>query len=282
MDTILIVGAADTSRSPMAAALLARLLAPRAPGCRVGSAGVLGHDDDPAETEARDTMVLMGLDISEHRARSVSDALIDEALLVVGIDSGTTRVLLGRFPGAVARITSLGDLAGRRRDIPDPFRMQIGAWLSYGRELEELLKAALPQLLQRVPPELRGTPAVPAAQPAEAPPAPAPDPSGRAAALERLGLLLRVAAELPGVIDWSAARGVIDAELGRACQPEGPADLAPAYAGLLRAALALSTMPPTPGQIGALRSALDALARPLAQDDLTRLSVQLGGWGNLS
>ena len=211
MDTILIVGGADTSRAPMAAALLGRLLAQHAPGCRVGSAGVLGHDDDPAETEARDTMVLMGLDISGHRARSVHEALIDEALLVIGIDSGTTRVLLGRFPDAAARITLLGDLAGRRRDIPDPFRMQIGAWLSYARELEEMLKTALPQLLRYMPPELRTAPEQPTSasagrSAAVTPETPAEKSSRRSVALERLGLLLRVAAELPSVIDWSAAR----------------------------------------------------------------------------
>lgn len=277
METILIVGGADTGRAPMAAALLARLLAARAPGCRVGSAGVLGHDDDPAETEARDTMVHMGLDISDHRARSVGDALVEGAALVVGIDSGTTRVLLGRFPGAAARIAALGDLAGRPRDIPDPFRMQIGAWLSYARELEQMLTAALPQILQRLPAELRE----PAAEPAAAEPARGAG-LERAEALGRLERLLWVAADMPAAIDWGAARGLADAEIGRACQPDGPADLAPAYAGLLRAALALSAAPPTPGQLRALRAALEPLGRPLAQDDLTRLSVQLGGWASLT
>lgn len=282
MDVILIVGGADTGRAPMAAALLARLLVQRAPGCRVGSAGVLGHDDAPAETEARDTMVHMGLDIANHRARSVSDALVAAAALVIGIDSGTTRVLLGRFPDAAARIAGLGDLAGRRRDIPDPFRMQIGAWLSYARELEELLKAALPHILERLPAELLEALSAPLAEPAVSASPASSAGSERSEALGRLERLLWVAADMPTVIDWSAARALVEIEIERACQPEAPTDLAPAYAGLLRAALALSATPPTSGQIRALRTALEPLVRPLAQDDLTRLSVLLGGWGRLT
>ncbi|HEU4322184.1 MAG TPA: protein tyrosine phosphatase [Roseiflexaceae bacterium] len=280
MSVILIVGGADTGRAPMAAALLARLLAEHAPGVAVGSAGVLGHDGDAAEIEARDTMLHMGLDITGHSARSVDEALVGEAALVVGIDSGTTRVLHGRFPEAVGKIASLGDLAVRRRDIPDPFRMQIGAWMSYARELDDLLRAALPRILELLPDA--PAPAAPAPAPAsEELPAENP-PSEREAALERMLLLLRAAAELPEAIHWPGARALLDAEIGRACVPRGPTDLALAYAGLLRAALALTPPTPTPAQIAALRAALAPLDNTVAQDDLTRLSAQLAGWAQLA
>ncbi|GAB4215296.1 MAG: hypothetical protein OHK0022_55010 [Roseiflexaceae bacterium] len=279
MSLILIVGGSDTGRAPIAAALLARLLAERAPSSAVGSAGVLGHDGAPAQPEARNTMVQMGLDIANHSARSVDEALIAEATLVVGIDSGVTRVLQGRFPDAVGKIASLGDLAARRRDIPDPFRMQIGAWISYARELDDMLHAALPHILELLPDAPPPAPAAPAAAPEPAP-AEAP-PSERAVALERLRLLLRAAIELPEAIHWPGARALLDAEIGRACAPRGPADLAAAYAGLLRAALALTAHPPTPGQLAALQAALAPLDGSVAQDDLTRLSVQLAGWAQL-
>ncbi len=96
MTTILIVGAADTGRAPIAAALLQRLLDTQYPGARAESAGVLGHDGDPAEVEARDTMLHMGIDLSGHRARSVDDALAAAAALLLAIDSGTALVLRGR------------------------------------------------------------------------------------------------------------------------------------------------------------------------------------------
>src|SRR4051812_34597719 len=73
LTTILLVGAADTGRAPIAAALLLRLLGTHGHPWAVESSGVLGHDDAPAEVEARDTMVHMGLDIGAHQARSIDD-----------------------------------------------------------------------------------------------------------------------------------------------------------------------------------------------------------------
>src|SRR5262245_50512815 len=149
MTTILLVGGADTGRAPMAATLLRRLMGA---GVAIESAGVLGHDGDPAEIEARDTMAHMGLDISAHQARSITDELAAAATLLLAVDRGTELVLRARFPGAAGRIRTLGELAGRQRDIPDPFRMQIGAWITYAREIEELLKAGLPRIAELLPP----------------------------------------------------------------------------------------------------------------------------------
>ncbi|MBX0328509.1 low molecular weight phosphatase family protein, partial [Oscillochloris sp. ZM17-4] len=125
---ILIIGAADTGRAPMAATLLRRLLHRRGLEWPVASAGVVGHDDQPAQTEARDAIAFLNLDISHHQARSLSEELAGSARVLLAIDSGVARVLHARYPEAT--IVSLGALAGRQRDVPDPFRMQAGAWLS--------------------------------------------------------------------------------------------------------------------------------------------------------
>ena len=97
---ILIVGAADTGRAPMAVALLRRMLRRQGAPWRVESAGVVGHDDDPAEPEARDALLAMGLDLSAHTARSLSDALVAEARLLVAVESGVGRVVRARYPAA--------------------------------------------------------------------------------------------------------------------------------------------------------------------------------------
>src|SRR5215207_4146124 len=151
MATILLTGAADTGRAPMAAALLRRLLETRPHDWAVESCGVLGHDGAVAEVEARDTMVHMGLDIAEHVARSLDDDMAARAALIITIDRGTALVIRARFPSAAARTFSLGELAGRTRDIPDPFRMQIGAWMTYAREIESMLQAALPRIIELMP-----------------------------------------------------------------------------------------------------------------------------------
>jgi protein-tyrosine phosphatase len=282
LTTILLVGAADTGRAPMAAALLLRLLGTHGHPWMVESCGVLGHDDAPAEIEARDTMIHMGLDIGAHQARSIDDEQVRQAALIVTIDSGTALVVRARFPDAASRIYSLGDLAGRTRDIPDPFRMQIGAWLSYAREIEGLLEAALPRIV-----ELLREPSQPAFSDSASMPSPVNDPpdtqqpsSGesdqRAAAAGRITQLLLFAAQMPGVIDWAAARPRIEADLAPiAASPRGPGDLVAAYAGLLRAALALLPSAPSSGQFAALHRAATRLSEPIGQSDLNELSAQI-------
>lgn len=269
MALIVVVGAADTGRAPIAAALLQRLLGGQIPGTQVESAGVLGHDGDPAEIEARDTMLHMGLDISEHRARTVDDDLAAHAALLLAIDRGTALVLRGRFPDANSRIATLGELAGRRRDVPDPFRMQIGAWMTYARELEELLRAALPVITSRI-----GA-AAPTLTPAAAS-LPHPSVTGeRSAAAGRVAQLVQLAIEMPEVVDWGAARSRIDADLMLiASAPAGPADLIAAYIGLLRAAFAMLPNPSV-RQLAALQPATAHLADPVDQTVLNEFSSVL-------
>ena len=273
MTGILLVGAADTGRAPMAAALLARLAEQRGYRWAVESAGVLGHDGAAAEVEARDTMLHMGLDIGEHQARSLDDDIARRADLIVAIDSGTALVVRARFPAAAPRTFGLGELAGRARDVPDPFRMQIGAWMTYARELERLLEAALPRMVELLPAGDEGpTVGDERATPGETPPVA----GERAAAATRIAGLLQVAVQMPDVLDWAAARGRIEADLAAiAAAPAEPSDLIAAYVGLLRAALALLPPAPSPAQLAALQQAAEKLRAPVGQDALVALSSTL-------
>jgi protein-tyrosine phosphatase len=280
MTTILVIGAADTGRAPMAAALLRRLLVDRGYDWPVGSAGVLGHDGDPAEVEARDTMAHMGLDIGAHAARSLTDELVAQSALLLALDNGTALVARARFADSASRIHTLGALAGRQRDIPDPFRMQIGAWMTYAHEIAELLEAALPQIVAALPPttnDQRPTTNDDAHGDAQHPIL-----DTRYSAVERIDRLLRTAAEMPGVLDWAAARAQIEADLDQiAATSRDVGDLASAYVGLLRAALTMTPAAPSHGQLMALRDAASRLNGPIGQADLNDLSARLGGWAAL-
>jgi protein-tyrosine-phosphatase len=278
MAIILLSGASDTGRAPMAAALLRRLLNARSDDWAVESCGVLGHDGAVAEVEARDTMVHMGLDIAEHQARSLDDDVASRAALIITMDRGTALVIRARFPYAAARTYSLGELAGRARDIPDPFRMQIGAWMTYAREIEAMLQAAMPRIAELMPGTgdrgqgVRGEPE----SRIESPTPNSQLPEQRADAAGRIAQLLQIAAQMPGVIDWAAARARIEADLTLiAAAPSDARDLIAAYAGLLRAALALLPATPTPGQTAALPRAANRLTQPIGQTELNELSGQI-------
>ena len=286
MAIILLSGAADTGRAPMAAALLRRRLNARSDDWAVESCGVLGHDGAVAEVEARDTMVHMGLDIAEHLARSLDDDLAARAALIITLDRGTALVVRARFPDAAARTFSLGELAGRARDIPDPFRMQIGAWMTYAREIEAMLQAAMPRIVELMPATTtddgrrtedggrRTEDENRASNPQS--PVPSPQPPARTDATGRIIQLLQIAAQMPGVIDWAAARARIEADLTLiAAAPQGQGDLIAAYAGLLRAALAMLPAMPSAGQIAALQRAANRLPQPIGQAELNELSGQI-------
>lgn len=267
---ILIVGAADTGRAPMAAAILQRLLRQQGLSWTVESAGVVGHDGEPAEPEARAAMLALGLDISDHRARMLSDAMAAEHVLIA-VESGVARVLHARYPGAP--IATLGTLAGRPRDIPDPFRMQVGAWMHYAAEMEALLTAGLPRLRALV--EARSATTSPPAGD-EASSTPPPPPGGdRRAAVERAERLLTLLADMPAVVDWGAARRQLTDDLTHAEQPLAPGDLVGPYVALLR--LALGPEPPPPARAAALRLAVTRLHGLITADHLTALAAELRG-----
>ncbi|MDZ4719917.1 MAG: protein tyrosine phosphatase [Roseiflexaceae bacterium] len=301
MATIVIVGAADTGRSPITAALLRRLLETRRHAHIVESAGVLGHDGDPATSDAQQVMEQTNIDISDHVARTLTDEITTQAQLLVAVDSGSALVARSRFPDAAARIYTLGELAGRQRDIPDPFKMQIGAWLTYTREIEILLHSALPRILTLIGDPLEPEPAalpiapVPAPHPTTAratPPAHVALPTAnnynpnvslaeRDGAIARMQQLLTVAAQMPGVVDWNVARIQIENDLSQCQLPTAQDDLAPTFVGLLRAAITLTPANPTHGQLAALRDAIDQLERPISQAILTAFTARLGTWGTL-
>jgi hypothetical protein len=107
--------------------------------------------------------------------------------------------------------------------------------------------------------------------------------SERAAAAGRIEQLLQFAARMPGVVDWGAARVRIEADLAPiAAAPYGAADLVAAYAGLLRAALAILPPSPSAGQLAVLHRAAARLAGPIDQSTLNELSAQVAALPGLA
>lgn len=274
---IVIVGAADTGRAPLTAALLRRMLVQRSIDARVESAGVLGHDDDPASPDALAVADHLSLDLSTHCARTLSADLVEAASLLLAIDRGTARVARLRFPQAEARIHTLGELAGRDRDIPDPFKMQIGPWLIYAQEIERLLQQALPRILAFLP-EVPTT--LPDSEPLASLPVVAEE---RRAAVERTAQLLDLMTHMPGIVEWNAAREQIKTTIALAqTLPAGVSDLVAAYGALLRAALALTPPVPATAHLAALRDAIARLEQPITSEDVSNLSARLGAWSALT
>lgn len=84
--TILTVCTANICRSPMAAVLLQHALAAQPEplrSLRVLSAGVAGRDGQTVSANSVAALKKVGLDVAGHRSRALTQAMLDDALLVL-------------------------------------------------------------------------------------------------------------------------------------------------------------------------------------------------------
>ena len=141
MATILVVCTGNICRSPMAAALLRRRLEedPQREGWRVISAGTWASEGRPASAYAIAEMTERGIDIRTHRSRSVTEALMEQADLVLVMTPDHAEALSAAFPDQKDKIYLLSEMVGQTYGISDPYG---GTRLEYSyiaQELEQLV-----------------------------------------------------------------------------------------------------------------------------------------------
>ena len=129
---ILFVCTGNTCRSPMAAALLNDMARPKEicsaqgelcvePRYVASSAGLYANEGEPITQAAADALQTEGIasrpdnEYLSHRARSVSEELVEQADEIVGLTASHAMQLLLRFPQAASKISTLPV------DVPDPF-----------------------------------------------------------------------------------------------------------------------------------------------------------------
>jgi protein-tyrosine phosphatase len=116
INKILFVCIGNICRSPMAEGLFRHAMPEKA----VFSAGLCAMEGDPADPLACKLLADVGIDISAHRARSLSGWMIAEADLIVAMDMDQKRYIEHRFEAARGKTIRIGD-AGRF-DVPDPYQ----------------------------------------------------------------------------------------------------------------------------------------------------------------
>ena len=137
---VLVVCVGNICRSPMAEAMLRDAL----PDIRSQSAGIGALVGNPADPHAVDVMAMCGLDISTHRARQLTDGLVNEADLILVMDRIQKQEIQSRHPAKTGSVFRLGEL--ERFDISDPYRQHRTAFLDVYGLIRRGVEAWVPRI----------------------------------------------------------------------------------------------------------------------------------------
>lgn len=139
MKKILFVCTGNTCRSPMAAALMNKLLTERGvTDITAESAGIAAFDGEPASGNAIEAAREAGADLSGHRARRVTGQMLAGCEEIIALSPSHQAALAAAYPAMRGKIRVLG------QGIPDPYG---GDTLVY-RQCRDSMLAALQKLLE--------------------------------------------------------------------------------------------------------------------------------------
>lgn len=138
---LLFVCSGNTCRSPLAAAVMTRLLAEAGRSdITVSSAGTGAYDGAPASEGAYLVALEDGLDLSAHRARLLDPSMVEAADLILGMSRGhVNRVERLGGSGKVHLLAEYAGAEGPDLDIRDPFGGDVEGYRAVLHQLQRLL-----------------------------------------------------------------------------------------------------------------------------------------------
>jgi protein-tyrosine-phosphatase len=117
---------------------------------QVASAGTWALDGQPAADGSQIVMGERGIDISDHRAQSVSGELLQSFDLILTMERGHDEALRTEFPEIANRVYLLSEMADQKGNIDDPYGGPTSEYEETAEEIEELLEAGYEKILQLV------------------------------------------------------------------------------------------------------------------------------------
>lgn len=152
MKVVLLVCTGNLCRSPMAEGFLKRKLKQErlSASYEVCSAGIWATDGQPPSPYAIQVMAERGMDISDHRAHSLSQDDVEEADLILTMERGQAEAIRLEFPQHRRKVHLLSEMIGRRYDVFDPYMGPMAGYRRCANELEELVEEGFPRIKELV------------------------------------------------------------------------------------------------------------------------------------
>ena len=127
MPSILIVCTANICRSPMAEAILKRLVALRTDmdQWHIESAGTFADNGYYPAPLSQYVMQTMGMDISSHRSQPISMEFLMKFEVILSMEIWQKELLQGQYPEIADRVFMISEMVGIKEDISDPVNGEL-------------------------------------------------------------------------------------------------------------------------------------------------------------
>jgi protein-tyrosine phosphatase len=144
---ILVVCTANICRSPVAEVLLrSRLAAAGLADWTVSSAGTWAEKNHTAAPFSIALMAERGLDIRPHRSQSVTEALMQQADLLLCLETGHVKTLRAAYPAHRHKIYTVRQMVDRRGSVRDPYGGSRRQYEWMVSEVDELIERGFPRI----------------------------------------------------------------------------------------------------------------------------------------
>jgi len=148
MPSVLIVCTANICRSPIAMAILRSKVTQEPGKWRVESAGTWALEGEPAALGSQKVLAERGLDVSDHRARSVDLGLMSNFNLILTMEMGHKEAIQIEFPELVERVFMLSEMIEKEYDIHDPIGGPLIDFRETADELERIINEGFEKIVQ--------------------------------------------------------------------------------------------------------------------------------------
>jgi protein-tyrosine-phosphatase len=150
MPSILIVCTANICRSPMAEAILKQLVAerPDADQWHIESAGTWAMYGSPAAELSQQVMREIGLDISHHQSKPITEDLLKQFDLILAMEENQKEALTIEFKAYADRIFLLSEMVGLVESIADPIGGSLVDYQDTARLIQKILVMGLDRINQ--------------------------------------------------------------------------------------------------------------------------------------